>query len=196
MASRSGSAADSPSIVQTSPSSTPVECLTRIWASAVTRGSLTLPPRQLLRFASALPVQGSIGMAQIGSHHGHEQGVDAAVVRELRVECDREHAAVANRHRMAVGLGQDFHSGPVVLDPRGADENGPQRLLPDASDGEVGLEALALAAEGVAAATVIGETEVFAVADDHSRRRSRGSADLPRDARGSGPRDRRGRSPC
>jgi hypothetical protein len=54
----------------------------------------------------------------------------------------------------------------VALDPGGADEDRAQRLVADALDLEVGLEALQLAAEGVAARGRVEETEVVGIADD------------------------------
>jgi hypothetical protein len=54
----------------------------------------------------------------------------------------------------------------VALDPGGADEDRAQRLIADPVDFEVRLEALKLAAEGVAAGGQVEETEVVGVADD------------------------------
>jgi hypothetical protein len=54
----------------------------------------------------------------------------------------------------------------VALDPGGADEDGAQWLVADPLDLEVGLEALQLATEGVAAGTGVEEAEVLGVADD------------------------------
>jgi hypothetical protein len=56
----------------------------------------------------------------------------------------------------------------VPLDPGGADEERPQRLLADPLDLEVGLEALQLATEGVAPRARVEEAEVVGVADDQA----------------------------
>jgi hypothetical protein len=56
----------------------------------------------------------------------------------------------------------------VALDPGGADEDRPQRLVPDPRDRQVGLEALQLAAEGVAPGVGIEEPEVLGVTDDQT----------------------------
>jgi len=61
---------------------------------------------------------------------------------------------------------QHLHPVAAALDPGGADEDGPQRLVADALDLEVGLEALQLAAEGVAAGGGVDQAEVLVVADD------------------------------
>jgi hypothetical protein len=55
----------------------------------------------------------------------------------------------------------------VALDPGGADEDRPQRLVADPLDHQVGLKALQLAAEGVAPGIGIEEAEVLGIADDH-----------------------------
>jgi hypothetical protein len=54
----------------------------------------------------------------------------------------------------------------MALDPGGADEDRAQRLVADPLDLEVGLEALQLAAEGVAACGRVEEAEMLGVADD------------------------------
>jgi hypothetical protein len=54
----------------------------------------------------------------------------------------------------------------VTLDPGGADEDRAQRLVADPIDVEVGLEALQLAAEGVATGAGVEESEVLGIADD------------------------------
>jgi hypothetical protein len=56
----------------------------------------------------------------------------------------------------------------VPLDPGGADEERPQRLLADPLDLEVGLEALQLTTEGVAPRDRVEEAEVVGVADDQA----------------------------
>src|SRR5215211_2547586 len=152
----SGSAADSPSIVQTSPSATLVEWRTRICARAVTRGSLTAD-----KLASS-----ALGGPRRCAHR-HERSMEAAVVGELGMEGDGEDAAVADRDRVTLYRGQDLDSLPVLLDPRCPDEHGAQRLFSEALDAQVLLEALQLAAERVAATDVVRDREVVPVADDH-----------------------------
>src|SRR5918995_2340222 len=183
MACSSGSAADSPSIVQTSPSPTLVEWWTRICASAVTRGSLmaegNLASRPIRPASFGAPFNikrvapGGAPSDYPGAPGrragGHEQGVDAAVVGELRVERDREDRSVPDRDRMTVDLGEDLHLRPVLFHPWSPDEDRSQGLLPQALDRQILLETLELAAEGVAAAGVVGERQVVAVADDHPR---------------------------
>ncbi len=88
------------------------------------------------------------------------------VIGQLGMEGGGEHAAVADRDRVAVVAGQNLDAGPVALDPGGADEDRAQRLVADPLDLEVGLEALQLAAEGVAARDRVEEAEVVGVADD------------------------------
>ena len=61
---------------------------------------------------------------------------------------------------------EDLDILPGPLHPRGADEDRAQRLLPRPGHVEVGLEALQLAAEGVAASAHVEEAEVLGVADD------------------------------
>jgi len=63
---------------------------------------------------------------------------------------------------------QHLHPGPAALDPGGADEDRAQRLLADSLDFEVGLEALQLTAEGVAARGRVDQAEVLVVADDQA----------------------------
>ena len=46
---------------------------------------------------------------------------------ELGVEGDGEHRALARRHRVAVNLAEDLHLGPVLGDPRRANEDRAQR---------------------------------------------------------------------
>jgi hypothetical protein len=95
--------------------------------------------------------------------------VQPAVVGELRVEGDRQNVAVPDRHRVPIHLGQNLDARTVLLGPRRPDEDGPQRLLAKTPDAQVVLEARQLAAEGVAAADVVGEPQVVAAADDHPR---------------------------
>ena len=75
--------------------------------------------------------------------------MQAAVVGQLGMEGHGEDVALAHRDGVAVHLGEHLHLVAVLLDPRRADEDGAQR--PDPVELEVGLEAVQLAAEGVAA---------------------------------------------
>src|SRR5919106_870846 len=95
--------------------------------------------------------------------------MQATVVGELGVEGDREDVAVPHRDRVAVDLGEHLDPGPGLLHPGSADENGAERLLAEPLDDQVLLEALQLAAEGIAAAEIVRQPEVAAVADDHPR---------------------------
>jgi hypothetical protein len=88
------------------------------------------------------------------------------VVGQLGVECRGEDAALADRDRMSFVAGQHLDPRPVALDPGGANEDRAQRLVADSLDLEVGLEALQLAPEGVAARRRVDEAEVIGVADD------------------------------
>ena len=88
------------------------------------------------------------------------------IVGELRVEGAGEHAFAADGHRMPVVGGEHLDTRPVPTHPGSADEDRAQRLVADALDREVGLEALQLAAEGVAARGGVEEAEVLGVADD------------------------------
>ncbi len=121
-------------------------------ASASTRGSLTAC---------------SSARSARRRRHRHEQRVEARVVGQLGMECAGEHAALADNHRVAVVAREHLDLGPVPLDPRGADEHRAQRLGAEPVDLELGLEALQLAAEGVAARDRVHQAEVLAVADDH-----------------------------
>src|ERR687887_1577340 len=58
-----------------------------------------------------------------------EHLVEPRVVRQLRVERGDEEASLAREHRVTVDLRQHLDLGARVLDPRSADEDGPQRLV-------------------------------------------------------------------
>jgi hypothetical protein len=79
-----------------------------------------------------------------------------------------EDRAFPHRHRVAVVGGEHLHPGPLPLDPGRADEDRPQRLVADPIDLEIGLEALQLPAEGVAAGAGVEKAEVVRVADDQA----------------------------
>jgi hypothetical protein len=63
---------------------------------------------------------------------------------------------------------EDLHPVAAALDPGGADEDRPQRLVADPGDRQVGLEALQLTAEGVAPGAGVEESEVLGGADDQA----------------------------
>ena len=67
---------------------------------------------------------------------------------------------------MTVDLGEDLHLRPVLFHPWSPDEDRSQRLLPRPRSSGPPRNS-ELAAEGVAAAGVVGERQVVAVADDH-----------------------------
>jgi hypothetical protein len=92
--------------------------------------------------------------------------VEARVVAQLGVEGASQHAAFADRHRVPLVASQHLDAGAVALNPGGADEDRPQRLVADPLDSEVGLEALQLPAEGVAPGRGVDEAKVVSVADD------------------------------
>ena len=89
------------------------------------------------------------------------------IVGQLGVEGAGEDASLADRHRVALVGGEHLDPGPVALDPGRADEDRAQRLVADPLDRQVGLEALQLAAEGVAPRGHVDQAEVIGVADDH-----------------------------
>src|SRR5438552_5236317 len=132
--------------------------------------------KSLPRFASAAPFLCLIDDhllcpdTALLPHDVQEALVDARVVGQLRVEgCDEE-LSLARQHRMAVDLRQYLDVRPRVLEPRRADEDGPQRLVA-VPDVQVRLEALHLPAERVAPSPVAAHPEVVAVEDDHARAR-------------------------
>jgi hypothetical protein len=53
--------------------------------------------------------------------------VKAIVQAQLCVKRDRCHAALASGYAMSVDFREDLHVGPVLGDPRGADEHAVQR---------------------------------------------------------------------
>src|SRR5690349_19610457 len=69
---------------------------------------------------------------------------------------------------MAGELGDHLDLRPEALDPRRADEDRADGLLPQAVDPKILFEAVQLAPEGVAATGVVGETEMLAVRHDHA----------------------------
>src|SRR4051812_24226685 len=136
------------------------------------------------RFASAAPF-----LCLIDDHllcpdkrrllHGfEEQLVEPRVCGQFRMERGDEEAALAREHGMPVELGQHLDRGPGLVDPRRADEHGPQRLAP-ARQLEIGLERRDLPAERVPPDAHVDEPEVVAVEHDHPRARAE---DRPREA--------------
>ena len=103
----------------------------------------------------------------MGLRHRHQQRVEAWVVGQLRVEGGEHDPALADGDRVAVEGGEHRDLRPGVLDPRRSNEDGPDRLGPQALHDQVGLEARELPAEGVSPRDDIDQAEVVAVADDH-----------------------------
>src|SRR5689334_4719231 len=92
--------------------------------------------------------------------------VDPRIVGQLGMERRNEDPSLPREHRMPVDLGEHLDVGPRLLDPRRADEDGAHGLVP-VPDIEVGLEAVHLPAEGIAADGDVCETEVVAVEHNH-----------------------------
>src|SRR4051812_26894533 len=74
-----------------------------------------------------------------GGDAAQEQLVHARLAGDLRVEGDRQQVALAYGDRVPVHGGEHLHVVAVLLDPRGADEDGAHRAL-DAGQLEVLLE--------------------------------------------------------
>jgi hypothetical protein len=72
------------------------------------------------------------------------------------VERAEQDAVLADGDGMPLPARQHLDAGAHLLDPRRADEDGLDRLGADAVEVEIGLEALELAAECVAAGPLIG----------------------------------------
>ena len=115
----------------------------------------------------------------------HEQRVQPRVVGQLRVEGAGENRALAHRHRVALVGGEHLDPGAAALDPGRADEHRAQRLVADPLDLQVRLEALQLAAEGVAPRASRRAARGGRRRRRSSRRRCRRSAARPRGGRGS-----------
>src|SRR3954453_8558422 len=85
-----------------------------------------------------------------------EEPVHADIPGDLGVERRREQVALPHRDdptrgRSGLDLGEDVHRRRDLLDPRRPDEHRPHELAVDALEGQVLLEALDLAPEGVPA---------------------------------------------
>ena len=78
-------------------------------------------------------------------------------------------AALARGDRVAVDAREDLHRGPVLVDPRRADEDRADGLALDAGEAQVLLEGVHLAPEGVAPRDDVHEPEVRAVEQDQAR---------------------------
>ena len=94
----------------------------------------------------------SVGRA---TDHLDEEPVHAHVTGDLRMERRGEQAALPHRDDPSVGAavgdrGQHLDPGADLLHPRCADEHGSNRVSGDPGEVEVVLEAVHLAAEGVA----------------------------------------------
>jgi hypothetical protein len=90
-----------------------------------------------------------------------------------------EEAALAQEHGLAVELSEHLDVGAGLAQPRGADEDAPERLVVT-RELEVGLEARDLTAVGIPVDEDVDEVEVRAVEHDHP---------------GAGSEDRRAESP-
>src|SRR5690349_10444093 len=118
--------------------------------------------KSLPRFASAAPflclIDDHLLCPDIRflPHQVQEPLVDARVVGQLRVEGRDEESSLARQHRMTVDLREHLDLRPRLLEPRRADEDGPQRLVA-VLDVEVGFEAPHLATERVAPGAVVAE---------------------------------------
>src|SRR5436190_17448247 len=137
--------------------------------------------KSLPRFASTAPflclIDDHLLCPDIGflPHQVQEPLVDAGVVGQLRVEGGDEEPPLARQDRVAVDLGEHVDVGSRVLEPRRADEDSAQRLVP-VPDVQVRFEAAHLAAESVAPRAVVAEAEVVAVENDHPGARSQDRA--------------------
>jgi hypothetical protein len=105
-----------------------------------------------------------------------EQGVHPPVARQFRVERRGEHRALPHGHGPAGGRaragarrgagrhrGEHLDVGAGGLDPRRADEHRVHRAAGHARHGQVGLEGVDLAAEGVAAHHDVEPAELLLV---------------------------------
>ena len=90
----------------------------------------------------------------------------AKVVGQLGMERGHEHVLLPRHHRVAVDLREHLHPVAGLLDPWRADEDRPQRLVPEALHVHVLLEAADLAPEGVAARLDVHQAQVRAVEHD------------------------------
>src|SRR6185437_7142344 len=97
-----------------------------------------------------------------------EELVHASVVGQLRVEGGGQKPAVADEHRLALQLGEDFDLLAHLAHPRRSDEDASQRPVV-ARELEIGLEARDLAAECVPIDLEVDGPEVITVEHDHSR---------------------------
>ncbi len=93
----------------------------------------------------------------------------AKVVGQLGMECGHEHVALPCHDRVAIHLRQHLDPVAGVLDPGRADEDRPQRLVPEALHVHVLLEAADLAPERVAAGLDVHQAQVGAIEHDQSR---------------------------
>src|SRR5207245_2567681 len=82
---------------------------------------------------------------------GPPTGLPRGVPQGLRMERGRKHVPLADRHDPAVvEAGEHVNVGADVIDDRGPDEDTVDRLVAEDRDGQIGLERVELAAEGVA----------------------------------------------
>src|SRR4051794_29543867 len=124
--------------------------------------------KSLPRFASAAPFLCLIEDHLLCPDTGllpnslQEQFVHARILRQLGVERGDQEAALAQQDRLAIVLGQHFHSIPDVPDTRCPDEDAAQRLvLP--LEPEIRLEAGDLPSIGVAVDLEVHQAQVPSV---------------------------------
>ena len=99
--------------------------------------------------------------------HRHQQRVHARVLRELGVKRAEQELTGAHRHRVPVDLGEHLHAVADPLDPRGADEHGPQRLGADPSSVESASKLAIWRPKALRRQLDVDEPEVLAIAEDH-----------------------------
>lgn len=92
----------------------------------------------------------------------------AVIPDQFRVERDGRNVLAPDEHRVAVEFGDYLNTIPEPLDPRSADEEGPDRGLTDLLEVEVGLERADLPAVGVALDVDVEQPEMGCREDDHA----------------------------
>src|SRR5690606_13365629 len=117
-------------------------------AKSLPRAASWRPLRCLMFAHLECPAMGLL--LRVAVNEIEEHPMDAIVVGEFRVERRSVYPSLAHHHRMIVDGGQHLDRGPVLLYPRGTDEDGMERLI-ETPDVEVGFERVVLATEGVAA---------------------------------------------
>src|SRR5204863_8449602 len=97
--------------------------------------------------------------------HGHQQGVYARVVGELRVERAQQDLTIAEDDGMTIDAGEHIDALAILVDPRRPDEHRPHRVGPDPVDLKLEFEARDLPAERVTSRRRVHEGQVRAIAD-------------------------------